>query len=132
MDASEIITTGVSAERTLVVSPEQTVGHVLEGMPMVFSTPMMIMQMETVAVEAIKHRLWPGWVTVGTEVNVKHLAAAPVGASVRTTSTVIAVERRVIRFMVNSFDGERKIGEGFHVRALVNVESFNKRLAVAK
>lgn len=132
MDASEIITTGVSAERTLVVSPEQTVGHVLEGMPMVFSTPMMIMQMETVAVEAIKHRLWPGWVTVGTEVNVKHLAAASVGASVRTTSTVIAVERRVIRFMVASFDGERKIGEGFHVRALVNVESFNKRLAVAK
>lgn len=132
MDASEVITTGVSAERTLVVSPEQTVGHVLEGMPMVFSTPMMIMQMETVAVDAIKHRLWPGWVTVGTEVNVKHLAAASVGASVRTTSTVIAVERRVIRFMVASFDGERKIGEGFHVRALVNVESFNKRLAVAK
>jgi len=46
---------------------------------------------------------------------------------VRTTSKVIAVERRVIRFEVASFDRERKIGEGFHARGLVNVESFNRR-----
>ena len=59
--------------------------------------------------------------------NIKHLAASPVGATVRTTAKVIAVERRVIRFEVASFDGERKIGEGRHARGLVNVESFNKR-----
>jgi predicted thioesterase len=46
---------------------------------------------------------------------------------VRTTAQVIAVERRVIRFAVTSFHGERKIGEGFHGRGLVNVESFKKR-----
>jgi len=127
MDAREVITIGMSAERTLVVPPEQTVGHLLAGMPMVFATPMMILQMELTSGDAIRHRLVPGWVTVGTEVDIKHLAASVVGATIRTTSKVIAVERRVIRFEVTSFDGERKIGEGFHARGLVNIEAFNKR-----
>ena len=127
MDARDLITIGLSAERTLVVPVEQTVGHLLKGMPMVFATPMMILQMELTSGDAIRHQLSPGWVTVGTEVNIKHLAASPVGATVRTTSKVIAVERRVIRFEVASFDDERKIGEGFHARGLVNMEAFNKR-----
>ncbi len=127
MDAREVISIGMSAERTLVVPPEQTVGHLLAGMPMVFATPMMILQMELTSGDAIRKHLHPGWVTVGTEVNIRHLAATPVGATVRTTAKVIAVERRVVRFEVASFEGERKIGDGFHARALVNVESFNKR-----
>jgi fluoroacetyl-CoA thioesterase len=130
MDARNVITTGMSAERTLVVPPEQTVGHLLAGMPMVFATPMMILQMELTSGDAIRSFLQPGWVTVGTEVNIKHLAATPVGATVRTTAKVIAVERRVIRFEVAAFEGERRIGEGRHARGLVNVASFNKRLGV--
>ena len=54
--------------------------------------------------------------------------ASLVGATVRTTAKVIAVERRIIRFEVEAFEGERKIGEGRHARGLVNVERFNKRL----
>jgi|SRR6185437_8583816 fluoroacetyl-CoA thioesterase len=127
MDARDVIKIGMSAERTLVVPADQTVGHFVAGMPMVFATPMMILQMELTSSDAIRQCLPPGWVTVGTEVNIKHLAASPVGATVRTTSKVIAVERRVIRFEVASFHGERKIGEGFHGRGLVNVENFNKR-----
>ena len=127
MDAREVITVGMSAERRLVVPPEQTVGHLLKGMPMVFATPMMILQMELTSGDAIARSLAPGWVTVGTEVNIKHLGASAVGATIRTTSAVIAVERRVIRFEVASFDGERRIGEGFHARGLVNIEAFNKR-----
>ena len=127
MDARDVIKIGMSAERTLVVPADQTVGHFVAGMPMVFATPMMILQMELTSSDAIRQCLPPGWVTVGTEVNIKHLAASPVGATVRTTSKVIAVERRVIRFEVASFHGERKIGEGFHSRGLVNVENFNKR-----
>jgi predicted thioesterase len=110
-----------------VVPPEQTVGHLLAGMPMVFATPMMILQMELTSGDAIRGQLQPGWVTVGTEVDIKHLAATPVGATVRTTAKVYAVERRVIRFEVACFDGARKIGEGRHARGLVNVEAFNKR-----
>src|ERR1700761_518818 len=127
MDAREVIQVGMSAERMLEVPADQTVGHFVQGMPMVFATPMMILQMELTSSDAIRNLLLPGWVTVGTEVNIKHLAASPVGATVRTTSKVIAVERRVIRFEVASFHGERKIGEGFHARGLVNIESFNKR-----
>ncbi len=128
MDARDIITIGMSAERTLVVPPEKTVGHFVAGMPMVFATPMMILEMELASGDAIRGRLQPGWVTVGTEVDIRHLAATPVGALVRSTAKVIAVERRVIRFEVEAFDGERKIGDGRHARGLVNLASFNKRL----
>ncbi len=131
MDARDVIKIGMSAERTLIVPPERTVGHFLPGMPMVYATPMMILEMEMAAGDAIRPQLAPGWVTVGTEVDIRHLAASPVGATVRTTATVIAVERRVIRFEVASFEGERKIGDGFHARGLVNVEAFNKRFGAA-
>jgi fluoroacetyl-CoA thioesterase len=128
MDAREFIKVGMSAERTLVVPAERTVGHFVPGMPMVFATPMMILEMEMAASAAIRGRLQDGWVTVGTEVNVRHLAAAVVGATVRTTAKVIAVERRIIRFEVAAFEGERKLGEGEHARALIDVAKFNKRL----
>src|SRR5882724_137261 len=124
MDARDVIKVGMSAERTLVVPVERTVGHFLPGMPLVYATPMMILEMEMASGDAIRAALLPGWVTVGTEVDIRHLAASPVGATVRTTAKVIAVERRVIRFEVASFDGQRKIGDGFHARGLVNVESF--------
>ena len=128
MDAREFIQIGMSAERILVVPAERTVGHFVPGMPMVYATPMMILEMEMAAGDAIRGKLQPGWVTVGTEVNVRHLAAAPVGATVRTTARVIAVERRVIRFEVAAFEGERKLGEGRHARGLINVAKFNRRL----
>ena len=127
MDARDVITIGMSAERILVVPPERTVGHFVAGMPMVYATPMMILEMEMTSGDAINKHLTPGWVTVGTEVDIRHLAASPVGATIRTTAEVIAVERRVIRFSVAAFDGDRRIGEGRHARGLVNVETFKKR-----
>jgi fluoroacetyl-CoA thioesterase len=128
MDAREFITVGMSAERMLVVPPERTVGHFVAGMPMVYATPMMILEMELTSGDAIRACLQPGWITVGTEVDIRHLAATLVGAVVRTTAKVVAVERRVIRFEVEAFDGARRIGEGRHARGLVNAETFTKRL----
>ncbi len=127
MDAREVIKVGMSAERTLVVPVERTVGHFLKGMPMVYATPMMILEMEMTSADAIRAHLTPGWITVGTEVDIRHLGASAVGAVVRTTAKVIAVERRVIRFEVEAFDGDRRIGEGRHARGLVDLEKFNKR-----
>src|SRR5246127_3440433 len=112
MDARDVIKIGMSAERTLVVPPERTVGHFAAGMPMVYATPMMILEMEMTSGDAINRYLVPGWITVGTEVDIRHLAAAPVGATIRTTARVSSVERRVIRFEVAAFHGEVKIGEG--------------------
>jgi predicted thioesterase len=128
MDARDFITTGLSAERTLVVPAERTVGHFVPGMPMVYATPMMILEMEMASGDAIRGRLQPGWVTVGTEVDIRHLAAALVGSTVRTTARVIEVGRRVIRFEVEAFEGARKIGEGRHARGLINVAKFEERL----
>jgi fluoroacetyl-CoA thioesterase len=131
MDARGIIKVGMSAERTLNVTLDLTVRHVIPTMPAVFATPMMIMEMEITSGDAINAYLEPGWVTVGTEVDIRHLAAAGVGAVIRTTARVTAVERRVIRFEVAAFDGERRIGEGRHARGLVNLATFNKRFGAS-
>ena len=128
MDARDVITVGMSAERTLIVTPDRTVKHFVPKMPAVYATPMMIMEMEMASADAIAPHLAQGWVTVGTEVDIRHLGASAVGAIVRTTARVIAVERRVIRFEVEAYEGERRIGEGRHARGLVNVASFEKRL----
>jgi fluoroacetyl-CoA thioesterase len=130
MDARDVIKVGMSAERTLVVPVDRTVGHFVPHMPMVYATPMMILEMEMASADAVTPYLETGWVTVGTEVDIKHLAATPVGAIVRTTAKVIAVERRVIRFEVEAFDDRRRIGEGRHARGLVNVASFTSALGM--
>ena len=66
MDARDFIKIGMSAERTLVVPPERTVGHFVPGMPMVFATPMMILEMEMASSKAIRGKLPDGWVTVAS------------------------------------------------------------------
>jgi predicted thioesterase len=83
--------------------------------------------MEMASADAINPYLEPGWVTVGTEVDIRHLAASGLGAVIRTTARVTAVERRVIRFEVEAFEGDRRIGDGRHARGLVNLATFNKR-----
>jgi len=107
MDARDFIKIGMSAERSLVVPAERTVAHFVPDMPMVYATPMMILEMEIASSDAIRGHLQPGWITVGTEVDIRHLGASLVGATVRATAKVIAVERRVIRFEVEAFEGER-------------------------
>jgi fluoroacetyl-CoA thioesterase len=129
MDAREFITVGISAERIITVRPDLTVKHFVPNMPAVFATPMMIMEMEMASTDAVAPRLAEGWVTVGTEVDIRHLGASGVGAQIRTTARVVAVERRVIRFEVEAYDGDRRIGDGRHARGLVNVALFEKWVA---
>ena len=128
MDAREFIKVGMSAERTLVVPAERTVGHFVPDMPMVYATPMMILEMEMASSDAIKRPssagLDHGW-DRGRYPPSRRVAGRRDGA---VTGKVIAVERRVIRFEVEAFEGERKIGDGRHARGLVNVEMFTKRL----
>src|SRR6478752_1533985 len=129
MDSRYDIRIGVITEHMFMVPQLLTVWHFLPGMPMVYTRHMMILEMEMASGDAIREHLAPGWVTVGTEVDIRHLFAAPVGATIRTTAKVIAVERRVIRFEVEAFHERRRIGEGRHARGLVNVESFTSALA---
>ena len=113
-----------------MVTPELTVGHFVPGMPLVYATPMMILLMEMAAGAAIADHLPPGWVSVGTEVNVRHLAATPVGRTVRATGTVISLAPGSVEFAVDVHDGPRKIGDGTHRRGLVEAAAFEKRFGV--
>jgi fluoroacetyl-CoA thioesterase len=90
---------------------------------------MMILAMELASVVAAAPHLPPGWVTVGSEVTVRHLAPTPIGHTVVATARVVEVSGRAMLLAVEAHDGVRKIGEGTHRRAAVNLESFAKRLA---
>lgn len=118
---------GMTGRHEVVVTRELTVGHFLEGMPLVYATPMMIMAMESASIAAVTGRLPPGWVTVGSEINVRHLAPTPIGRKVVATARVLEVGGRSILLAVEAHDGERKIGEGTHRRGAVNLEAFAAR-----
>lgn len=130
MDARDFITVGLSAERLLTVRQDLTVQHVVPTMPAVYGTPFMILEMELTSGDAIATVLPEGWVTVGTMVDIRHLAATPVGRVVRTTATVIEVKAKFITFEVAAFDGARKIGDGRHGRGLINIADFETRFGV--
>jgi fluoroacetyl-CoA thioesterase len=100
----------------------------LEG-ARVLGTPWMIMLLEMTSRDSILPLLDPGFDSVGTEVNVRHLAATPLGMEVRFESEVIAVEDRKVRFKVAAFDEKERIADGTHERFIVNIERFAKRLA---
>ena len=125
----ENVRVGMTGRHELVVTRELTVGAHVEGMPFVFGTPMMILAMETAAVAAAAPHLPDGWATVGSEVNVRHLAPSPVGRTVTATARVVEVSGRSLLLAVEAHDGVRKIGDGTHRRGVVNLESFAKRLA---
>ncbi|MGR8919045.1 MAG: thioesterase family protein [Gammaproteobacteria bacterium] len=119
------IAPGLTATVEITVTPELTVNHVYPALPPVFATPQMIMQMEIAAAEAIAPALPEGWHSVGTRVEVSHLAATPVGAKVTATATVVELRGRFVRFAVEAFDENGRIGEGHHERAPVDLARFS-------
>lgn len=94
----------------------------------VLSTPSLIMHLEMAARNAIKPLLEDGWDSVGTAVNVKHLAATPIGMHIRFEAEVIEVNERRVTFRVEAHDEKEKVSEGTHERFLVNVARFAGRV----
>lgn len=132
MKAMEKIPVGASASQSTTVTREMTVAHFHSEMPEVYGTPMMIYLMEVAAAAAIEKHLPEGWVSVGTAVDVRHLAATPVGFTVTAKATVVAVNDGTVTFAVEAHDGVEKIGEGAHVRAPVERTRFEKRFQAKK
>lgn len=128
MKPTERIPIGAAATQEIEVAREMTVAHFHMNMPEVYGTPIMIYHLENTAAAAIQEFLPQGWITVGVVVDVKHLAATPVGAKVTTRAKVIEVNDYTIKFEVEAHDGFEKIGEGTHVRAAVEMERFMKRV----
>jgi fluoroacetyl-CoA thioesterase len=119
-----VLRTGITGEATTVVVHENTAAAVGAGGVEVFATPMMIALMENAAWRAVADLLGDGQVTVGTLVNVKHLAATLPGQRVRAVAELIEIDRRRLVFKVEAYDEKQKIGEGFHERFIVSLERF--------
>ena len=130
MDALDNVMIGMTAEKIITVTSDMTVGHFVADMPSVYATPMMILHMEMASGSSIASHLPAGFVSVGMDVKVRHLAATPVGRTVRAISRVIEVDRKSVVFKLEAWDGDRKIGDGTHRRGVVNVVEFEKRFDV--
>jgi fluoroacetyl-CoA thioesterase len=129
MNPTASLAVGMEGTERVVVRQELTVRHHLPTMPAVYGTPMMIYLMEVAAANAIHPHLPQGWVSVGAEVNIRHLAATPIGRTVTATATVTSVDERLVRFRVEAHDGVRRIGEGTHARGVIDLRKFEERLA---
>ena len=128
MNPLEKVSAGMQGQESVVVTRELTVAHHKAGMPEVYGTPMMIYLMEVASANAIHPHLPEGWVSVGAEVNIRHLAATPIGRTVTASAVVTAVDQKTVSFAIEAHDGVRKIGEGTHVRGVVNLARFEERL----
>ena len=123
---------GTKGEYQLLVTTEVAITFLETEGARVLSTPNMIRFMEMTCRNAVLPLLEPGHDTVGTHVNVAHLAAAPIGMIVTFTAEVIRVEGRRVEFRVEARDEKEKIGEGTHERAIINVAKFASRMAAKK
>lgn len=124
----EDIKPGMVGEADETVSTAKTASYFASGLVAAYGTPALVALMENASVEAIQQYLGPGQTSVGTEVNIKHLAATPVGMHVHARSTVTAVDGRRISFQVEAWDDREKVGEGTHTRVVVDQARFNERL----
>ena len=118
------ITIGMKGEVASYVEREDTAQEVGSGSLLVYATPCMVALMEGAACEAIAECLSDTKTSVGTELNIKHLSATPVGLEVRAEAEVTAVEGKVITFDVKAFDEVGEIGHGTHKRVIVNSQKF--------
>jgi fluoroacetyl-CoA thioesterase len=120
---------GLTGELAEVVTDELTANALGSGLVPALATPAMIALMENASVTAIREYLEAGETSVGIEVNVKHIAATPVGMRVRVRAEVVSVNKRRVTFRVEAWDDKERIGEGTHVRAIVDEARFKERIA---
>jgi len=123
------ISPGLKGSATLVVAPEHLANRFKDAiLPPVLATPLMILVMENAALDAIRDFLEPGESALGTVVDIRHLAATPVGQRVTAEAEVIRVEGRRIVFAVTARDEAEEIGTGTHERILVDFRRLTQRL----
>lgn len=123
---------GAKGEFQLLVTNEVAINFLGTEGARVLSTPHMIGYMEMTCRNTVLPLLEAGHDTLGTHVNVAHLAASPIGMSVTFTAEVIRVDGRRVEFRVEARDEKEKIGEGTHERAIINIAKFATRLAEKK
>jgi predicted thioesterase len=120
----EALKVGLVAERTTLVDQGNTAKSLGSGDVEVFGTPAMIALMEAAAVAAIEPYLDPGQSSVGIELQVEHVAATPLGQTVRSSAELTGIEGRRLTFQVTAWDQVALIGKGSHTRVLIDRERF--------
>lgn len=122
------IVQGQKGEKEVVVNETNTAEAFGSGLIDVFATPAMIALMENTAHSSIQDFLPEGMVTVGIEINVKHIKATPIGKRVKCYSTLQKIEGKRLYFTIEAFDQEGKIGEASHIRYIVDAVKFVEKL----
>lgn len=122
---------GIKGTAETVVVYENTAAAVGSGALEVFSTPSMIALMEKASRELVQPYLEEGQSTVGTRLEVSHVAASPIGAHIHSESTLVEIDRRMLTFEVKAYADGELIGEGRHQRCIIYAERFMEK-ALAK
>ena len=120
--------TGMTGTAELVVGEQHTAPRIGSGRIRVLATPVMINLIEAAALAAVEQSLPEEHQSLGTHLDITHIAATPVGMRVRATAEVVRVEGRTIHFKVRAEDERELIGEGTHERVVVNLERFDRRV----
>jgi fluoroacetyl-CoA thioesterase len=119
---------GMTGTAELVVGEQHTAPRIGSGRIRVLATPVMINLIEAAALAAVEQSLPEEHQSLGTHLDITHIAATPVGMRVRATAEVVRVEGRTIHFKVRAEDERELIGEGTHERVVVNLERFDRRV----
>jgi fluoroacetyl-CoA thioesterase len=119
---------GLTGVAELVVGEQHTAPRIGSGRIRVLATPVMINLIEAAALSAVENSLPEEHQSLGTRLDVSHIAATPVGMRVRATAEVVRVEGRTIYLKVRAEDERELIGEGSHERVVVNLEKFDRRV----
>ena len=122
-----MIEVGMTNRKEETVTCENSAAAVGSGLLEVYATPSMIALMEGCCHESVGEELEDGCGTVGISLNVKHMAATPVGMKVYCESELTAVNGRILTFSVKAFDEKEQIGEGIHERCIIYNEKFQKK-----
>lgn len=118
---------GMTAQVEKIVTEDDTAVKFGSGGVKVFATPMMIALMENAALSSVDPHLPEGYATVGLSLNVKHIAATPVGMKVHAKAELTGIEGKRLTFKVEAFDEREKIGEGAHERYIIELSRFIER-----
>jgi predicted thioesterase len=115
---------GMTNESVLMVEEKHTASAYGSGSIYVFATPAMIGLMENAALNCVDKALGNQWTTVGTHVDVSHIAATKMGKEAKAVAELIAVDGKKLKFKVIAYDEDQKIGEGYHNRYIIDQEKF--------
>ena len=119
---------GLTGRAELIVGTNDTASRVGSGRIAVLATPVMISVIEAAALDAVEHLLEDGKQSLGTRLDVSHVAATPVGMRLTATAELVAVDGRQLTFRVRAEDEIDLVSEGTHSRVVVDVARFDARL----